>query len=672
MFDSNTIDRDALNLTRAIGLQEGGGKIDYNAVGDAGTSKGAYQWQPGNFESAARDAGLDPNDFSPENQDKVAYARVKSRKDAGLQPWEIAAEWNSGSKDNWKDHSGDTTINGQTIHYDTPAYVSNVKNYYTKLAGGTSTNPAADIAGTNIQTPPTTLEAPGILSQSINQFGKGYGQISKGVDEGNLGDIGKGVLNEAAGGIRAVFSPVEWATKMVAKIPGISNVVGGVEKGINYVADKISNNPQLQDFMVKHPDADEVAGNLITIGATLVGGKESPEIRDSLNPITEKVSDVVKPIKEKLQQKAVNSTIEDWNRIGGDYVKTDKLLSKEEALKSNPNSPESVQDTPTFLSNLGISPKALIRDNKFDTSIVADKLSGDAIKPFEDVLTEQLKVAQQSQPPVSVGEIHSQIIKNINDIKNITEGDRETMIAASTREMRLLNKKYPDGIPLDKLNEVKGNYWRATKFDVSNPLRSQVNYNIGSTMKDVIEQKSGDANVAELNGLLGNYYKSAKFLRGLDGKIPKLTGKQKIVRGVVKGAAVLGGEKLFGIGGGVGGFLLSKSIAQMLESSSGGLQTRILDTLEKTNPKAYTEAIKWLGSKEHERLSRLMLPEAGESLAPEGKKGSPIPRVINIKATNKTTYEPAAQKIRRQPIPEDLRLNAPGQNPIQLPGSTSL
>ena len=73
-------DMDALNLTHAIALSESGGssgKPNYNATGASG-EKGAYQWMPGNFEADAKSAGLDPNDFSPENQDKVAYAqRIK-------------------------------------------------------------------------------------------------------------------------------------------------------------------------------------------------------------------------------------------------------------------------------------------------------------------------------------------------------------------------------------------------------------------------------------------------------------------------------------------------------------------------------------------------------------------------------------------------------------------
>lgn len=143
-FWTQPTDKQALDLAHAIALAESGheGKPNYQAVGDAGTSKGAYQWQPGNFAAAASEAGLDPSDFSPANQDKVAYYQVKKFKDQGLDPGQIASKWNSGSPDNWKDHSGTTIINGQAIRYDTPAYVKRVQEHYAQMLAASGGAPA--------------------------------------------------------------------------------------------------------------------------------------------------------------------------------------------------------------------------------------------------------------------------------------------------------------------------------------------------------------------------------------------------------------------------------------------------------------------------------------------------------------------------------------------------
>lgn len=129
------VDQTALQLSRAIRAAEGG---DYhNTTGDAGTSKGAYQWQPGHFESAAKSFGLDGNDFSPTNQDHVAYEQIKQQLDKGYTQSQVASWWNSGKYDP-TGNVGTKTINGQAVHFDTPGYVAKVQKYYQDQNGSNS------------------------------------------------------------------------------------------------------------------------------------------------------------------------------------------------------------------------------------------------------------------------------------------------------------------------------------------------------------------------------------------------------------------------------------------------------------------------------------------------------------------------------------------------------
>lgn len=106
--DGTQLDGKVVKVMRAIRSIESQGNP--NAVGDNGTSTGLYQWNngktpvapggiPANFQSDARAHGLDPNDFSPANQNKVMYKKTKAQKDAGLLPDEIAALHNGASKD---------------------------------------------------------------------------------------------------------------------------------------------------------------------------------------------------------------------------------------------------------------------------------------------------------------------------------------------------------------------------------------------------------------------------------------------------------------------------------------------------------------------------------------------------------------------------------------------
>ena len=101
------LDPKIVKVLRAIRTIESDG--DYNAIGDNGTSAGAFQWNngktklaagqvPANFQRDAREVGGDINDFSKANQNKVAYYKIKKLKDEGKTPEEIAALWNGAKK----------------------------------------------------------------------------------------------------------------------------------------------------------------------------------------------------------------------------------------------------------------------------------------------------------------------------------------------------------------------------------------------------------------------------------------------------------------------------------------------------------------------------------------------------------------------------------------------
>lgn len=115
----------AVNLAKSIRQVESGG--DYNAVGDLdkGVSRGAYQFNKNNFQAWAVEHDLDPNDFSPTNQDKVAYARINSLLQQGKAPSEVAAIWNGAKKV------------GNKFEAINPAYVDKVKQAYGGVVGGT-------------------------------------------------------------------------------------------------------------------------------------------------------------------------------------------------------------------------------------------------------------------------------------------------------------------------------------------------------------------------------------------------------------------------------------------------------------------------------------------------------------------------------------------------------
>lgn len=177
------LDQQALALTKAIRDVESGG--DYNIKGASGEG-GAYQFMPGTWKTWAGKYLGDPN--APQdriNQNKVAYSRIKERKDAGLTAAQIASEWNSGKPDAYKQNW--RGVNSMGVAYDTPAYVAKVKTAYAKY------KPQTSITTQTIQ-PQQKQGVVGTVANKIGDF------------------LGAGTLGRALGGTAAVMSG---ADKMV-------------------------------------------------------------------------------------------------------------------------------------------------------------------------------------------------------------------------------------------------------------------------------------------------------------------------------------------------------------------------------------------------------------------------------------------------------------------------
>lgn len=148
------MDQDAVNLAKAIRERESGG--NFKAVGDAGTSKGGYQWQAGTWKEHAKKTLGDENaPMTPENQNAVAYKMIKTWKDQGKTPAQIAAKWNSGQFDNWENKRGHNKKLG--LDYDVPAYVKAVTDNYQRIKAESSGTAYASESEVVAEKPKKTL-----------------------------------------------------------------------------------------------------------------------------------------------------------------------------------------------------------------------------------------------------------------------------------------------------------------------------------------------------------------------------------------------------------------------------------------------------------------------------------------------------------------------------------
>jgi hypothetical protein len=201
-IDYTNLDPDVVTLAKAIRQVESGG--DFNAVGDNGDSHGAYQFNKGNFAHWATQFNLDPNDFSPVNQDKVAYAKMKTWKDQGYHANEIAAMWNGSHLDKNKRPVANH-----------PDYITKVDKAVgqTKLQGNYNPNPFSS-GQVNLQ-PESKTDIPGQTQEGIfsafSNFGagllKGTGQV--------FNAPAKGIANKISSLLKVPQANIEKANKQI-------------------------------------------------------------------------------------------------------------------------------------------------------------------------------------------------------------------------------------------------------------------------------------------------------------------------------------------------------------------------------------------------------------------------------------------------------------------------
>lgn len=249
-YDDPAIAQQAANMTKAIFQHESGTNynqgLDGSVGGDAGTSKGAGQWQAATWKGQAQDVLGDANaPMTKENQSVVAQGTIRKLIAQGKDAAQIAAIWNSGNDKNWQDKVGVTTINGQQIKYNVPKYVKDVTDLYQQYKGQSgSQNPSPGAQ----DTPQSGLTPAD--QQSAQSTGASFPSKESDVGTGLLqGDVGGAVSNIAntlpkaignlpssfahlgGGLLSAVMHPIKTVEGVGSAIAGGAENLVGANKG---------------------------------------------------------------------------------------------------------------------------------------------------------------------------------------------------------------------------------------------------------------------------------------------------------------------------------------------------------------------------------------------------------------------------------------------------------
>lgn len=126
-------DQQAIALAKAIRQHETGNRP---VAGQTGELPSRYQFIPSTWKSEAGRILGDPNaPLTLENENRVAYVRIKEWKDKGYTPKQIASMWNSGNPDPYaKGNKGvGASSTNPNVQFNVPKYVESVYANYQKF-----------------------------------------------------------------------------------------------------------------------------------------------------------------------------------------------------------------------------------------------------------------------------------------------------------------------------------------------------------------------------------------------------------------------------------------------------------------------------------------------------------------------------------------------------------
>lgn len=134
----------------------------------------------------------------------------------------------------------------------------------------------------------------GIPEMGVEQFKTGYKQVQESMKQGTTGEklsnLGKGILNEAVGGLSVLFSPVVAGITALGNITGINEATDEIGE---YLGGQIGESELLQKFTQKFPNSPEVAGNLINLAMFLAGTRKSKDIKGATKDSLSKAKRVI-------------------------------------------------------------------------------------------------------------------------------------------------------------------------------------------------------------------------------------------------------------------------------------------------------------------------------------------------------------------------------------------
>lgn len=511
------LDPDAVNLAKAIRQHESGG--NFNATGKSGET-GAYQFTAPTWKGYAKEVLGDSNaPMTPENQNQVAYTKIKQWKDGGKNVGQIASMWNAGEGKPNAYLENNVGVNKYGVNYDTPAYAKKVAEIYQQLKGTTQSpqNPQDTSKQQEQQNEPNLGEQIGQRAQdvgtSIGKAGTGAVQLLSGQPGEGAKNVFGGLLQGAgaiAGGIGDITG------KALELIPGVKQVENLLGQGIGTLAKTDAGKSvvkSINDFSTQHPELSKDIGagfNIVTAIPILKG------LGAIKNVALDATSSALKNLAEKSMTNDLTETVgrtvagkKLLAQGGENYVKT---LIDERAIPEIVNGKYSTKDAFSKL-NQGIKN---IDNNIYQPLLDKASYSGSvqtSFVPLEDIKQSAIKLAQSE-------------LKDTAPIEKYFER---------------LKIKYGDYPPINEINKAK----RIVSKNITEAGFASQTYSadeiVRKSLQTAVEDGAkalGIPNIDAINQQMAGLIKAQKVLKQIEGKSVK-TG---LVKGLIQNTATVGGE----------------------------------------------------------------------------------------------------------------------------------
>lgn len=336
-------------------------------------------------------------------------------------------------------------------------------------------------------------------------FGQAANELAKGIVKGGARTAG-----DVAG---TVFAPVGAAIQAT----GFNHLTDWLGKELvdSSLGQVLTDNPAVQEFAIKHPNAGEDFNRVLNL--TL-----SKAERGDIKPqdVVQRTLDQVKATTENVKhapQKVVSTLSKDTSvQRQKDLHNIEKRYAA--TRKANDYSKDGNAASRARIADADIWNNVVDNTGKLDTTSKGgayDQYKAATIKGRESVVRDTLS---REGATVNINEIANAMRKNVLD-SGLEGGDLATAIRGIEKDIKGLTVRADEfgNIPLEKLHDAKISATDGINF-LTEPHVKSYRKTIARTYKEVIENKS-KTNVKELNGELAKYYKDLELIKNLNGRI---------------------------------------------------------------------------------------------------------------------------------------------------------